>query len=107
MNLTETVAYNLNKIVREHDLSTRELASRANMNQKSVWNVLTMEHSPRLATLEPICKTLLASPMAVVTPDVPTSMLISRRLPRFVEKYKRLNMAQREQVEMLLDKLLE
>ena len=106
MNLTETVASNLNKLVKEHDLSTRELASRANMNQKSVWNVLTMEHSPRLATLEPLCKTLLVSPTAIVTPNLSTSMLMSRRLTRLVERYTQLDLDQRDKLEQYVDHLL-
>lgn len=106
MNLTETVSSNLNKLVKEHDLSTRELASRANMNQKSVWNVLTMEHSPRLATLEPLCKTLLVSPTAIVTPGLSTSMLMSRRLVRLVDRYCNMNLEQRDQLEQYIDHLV-
>ena len=106
MNLTETVASNLNKLVKEHDLSTRELASRANMNQKSVWNVLTMEHSPRLATLEPMCKSLLVSPTAIVTPGLSTSMPMSRRLVRLVERYGQMDLEQREKLEQFVDNLL-
>jgi transcriptional regulator with XRE-family HTH domain len=106
MNLTETVASNLNKLVKEHDLSTRELASRANMNQKSVWNVLTMEHSPRLTTLEPLCKTLLVSPTAIVTPGLSTSMLMSRRLTRLVDRYTQMDLEQRDKLEQYVDHLL-
>lgn len=106
MNLTETVASNLNKLVKEHDLSTRELANRANMNQKSVWNVLTMEHSPRLATLEPLCKTLLVSPTAIVTPGLSTSMLMSRRLTRLVDRYAQMDLEQRDKLEQYVDHLL-
>ena len=106
MNLTETVASNLNKLVKEHDLSTRELASRANMNQKSVWNVLQMEHSPRLATLEPLCKTLLVSPTAIVTPNLSTSMLMSRRLTSLVERYTQMDLDQRDKLEQYVEHLL-
>ena len=106
MTLTEIVCGNLKRACEEFDLSTRELAKRANSSQKSVWNILNGEHSPRLDTLEPICKTLMISPAAVVTPGMDAGLLVSRRIPRLIESYSRLSYAQREQLEAVIEEML-
>jgi transcriptional regulator with XRE-family HTH domain len=105
MNLTEIVCNNLDKVRKEHDLSTRELGFRSGMPQKTVHNVLNMTNVPRIDTVETMCKALLISPQAVVTPYLPLNMLMSRRIGRFVEQYARLNMEQRDKVEQLLNEL--
>ena len=61
MELTQIVANNLQRICKEHDLSSRELSMRADMPQKTVWNMLNGEHSCRLTNLEKLAKTLLVS----------------------------------------------
>ena len=82
MDLSAVVAHNLKRVCVEHDISTRDLAQRmGEKSQKSVWNLLNNEHSPRLSTLEPLCRVLMVSHQAVVTPNVDTSLLVSRRLP--------------------------
>ena len=106
MTLTEIVCSNLKRACEEFDLSTRELAKRANSSQKSVWNILNGEHSPRLDTLEPICKTLMISPAAVVTANIDAGMLVSRRIPRLIESYSRLTYLQREQLEQIIADML-
>jgi transcriptional regulator with XRE-family HTH domain len=106
MTLTEIVCSNLKRACEEFDLSTRELAKRANSSQKSVWNILNGEHSPRLDTLEPICKTLMISPAAVVTANIDAGMLVSRRIPRLIESYSRLTYLQREQLEEIIADML-
>jgi DNA-binding Xre family transcriptional regulator len=107
MNLSETVAANLKRVCIEWDISTRDLAQRVGeKSQKSIWNLLNNEHSPRLSTLEPICKTLMVSPQAVVTPNVDTSLLVSRRLPRLIEAYNRMNQHQRETLEAVITDIL-
>ena len=58
MELRDVVANNLTRLCKEHDLSSRELALRADMPQKTVWNMLNAEHSCRLSNLESLCKTL-------------------------------------------------
>ena len=63
--MTSIVSANLKAACVEFDISTRDLASRANSNQKSVWNILNGTHSPRLSTLEPLLQTLMVSPIAV------------------------------------------
>ena len=106
MELTQIVANNLQRICKEHDLSSRELSIRADMPQKTVWNMLNGEHSCRLTNLEKLAKTLLVSPTAIVTPHLPTNILMSRRVPRIVEKYAKLSMADRDKLEAYMDQFL-
>lgn len=106
MDLTKIVAHNLKQACVEFDISTRDLATRANSNQKSVWNILNGTHSPRLATLEPILQTLMVSPAAAVTSQIDTGLLVSRRIPRLIAKYTALSFAQREQLEIIMDDMM-
>lgn len=106
MGLTSIVCNNLKSATVEFDLSTRDLASRCNISQKSVWNILNGTHSPRLDTLEPICQTLMVSPAAVVTPHIETGLLVSRRIPRLIESYNKLSYNQREQLEQIVSDML-
>ena len=106
MELTQIVANNLQRICKEHDLSSRELSQRADMPQKTVWNMLNGEHSCRLTNLEKLAKTLLVSPTALVTPHLPTNILMSRRVPRMVEKYAKLSMEDRDRLEQIIDGML-
>jgi len=107
MDLSTVVANNLKKVCAEFDVSTRDLTQRmGEKSQKSVWNLLNNEHSPRLSTLEPICKVLMVSPQAVVTPNIDTALLVSRRLPRLIEKYNRMTPVQRDNLEEVIDQIL-
>ena len=107
MTLSETVASNLKRVCAEWDISTRDLAQRmGEKSQKSVWNLLNNEHSPRLSTLEPLCRVLMVSPQAVVTPNIDTSLLVSRRLPRLIESYSRMTPAQRDNLEDFIKEML-
>lgn len=106
MSLTSTVCGNLKAATVEFDLSTRELASRCGISQKSVWNILNGTHSPRLDTLEPICQSLMVSPAAVVIPGIETGLLVSRRIPRLIESYNKLSYNQREQLEQIVGDML-
>jgi transcriptional regulator with XRE-family HTH domain len=106
MSLTRTVCGNLKAATVEFDLSTRDLASRCGVSQKSIWNILNGTHSPRLDTLEPICQTLMVSPATVVTPGIETGLLVSRRIPRLIESYKKLSYSQREQLEQIVSDML-
>jgi transcriptional regulator with XRE-family HTH domain len=107
MDLSTIVAMNLKRVCVEHDISTRDLAQRmGEKSQKSVWNLLNNEHSPRLSTLEPLCRVLMVSHQAVVTPNIDTSLLVSRRLPRLIEKYNRMTPAQRDNLEDVIDQML-
>ena len=106
MGLTQIVANNLQRICKEHDLSTLELSKRAGMPQKTVWTTLNGEHACRLTNLEKLCKTLLVSPTAMVTPHLPTNMLMSRRVPRIIDKYSKLGMDDRDKLEAIIDGML-
>ena len=50
MELTQIVAKNLQRICKEHDLSSRELSIRADMPQKTVY---TMIHGSTPASCQP------------------------------------------------------
>ena len=107
MTLSETVAANLKRVCVEWDISTRDLAQRmGESSQKSAWNLLNNQHSPRLSTLEPICRVLMVSPAAVVTPNIDTSLLVSRRLPRLIESYNRMTPTQRDNLEDVINQML-
>lgn len=106
MDLTQIVASNLQKICKEHDLSSRELAARAGMPQKTVYTMLHGTASCQLRNLEKLSKTLLVSPTALVTPYLPTNILMSRRVPRLVEKYAKLSMEDRDRLEQIIDGMM-
>jgi DNA-binding Xre family transcriptional regulator len=107
MELTQIVANNLQRICKEHDLSSNDLSKRADMPQKTVWSMISGSHNCRIDNLEKIAKTLLVSPTALVTPHLPTNILMSRRVPRLIEKYAKLSMEQRDRVEEFIDSILE
>jgi transcriptional regulator with XRE-family HTH domain len=104
--LTEIACNNLKAACVEFDLSTRELAARAKISQKSVWNLLNGAHSPRLDTLEAICSCLMVSPVAALTPNIDTGLLVSRRIPRLIESYTKLTYNQREQLEAIISQMV-
>ena len=106
MELAQIVANNLQRICKEHDLSTLELSRRSGMPQKTVWTTLNGEHACRLSNLEKLCKTLLVSPASMVTPHLPTNMLMSRRVPRIIDKYAKLSMDKRDKLEAIIDGML-
>ena len=96
--LADIVSSNFNQIRLEHDLSTRELAARANMPQKTVYSLCHGTHVPKVDTVEALCKTLFVQPQAIVTESLPTNMLMSRRIGKLINGYKNLTPEQREQV---------
>ena len=106
MELMQTVAKNLQKVCKEHDLSTNELANRSGMPQKTVYSMVNGTHNCRVDNLEAIAKALLISPTVLVTPHLPTSILMSRRVPRLIEKYAKLAMDDRDRLEQLIDGML-
>ena len=101
--LADIICTNINRVRLEHDLSTRELAARANMPQKTVHSVCAGSHNPNTATIEAICKTLFIQPQAVVTESLPINMLMSRRIGKLIARYKELTPEQRDEVEALMD----
>ena len=105
--LADIVCNNINRVRLEHDLSTRELASRAKMPQKTVHTVCTGAHNPNMSTIDQLCRALFISPQAVVTASMPVNMLMSKRVTKLVERYKVLKPEQRDQLELFLESLLE
>ena len=103
--LADIVSTNIERVRIEHDLSTRELASRCNMPQKTVHSVLKLTHVPRLDTIDQLCRSLFIQPQAVVTESMPLNMLMSRRVGRLINSYKTLTPDQRDQVEALVEAL--
>ena len=63
------------------------------------------DHLPKLDTLEKIAKTLFISPAAMITQHLPTNVLMSRRLSRFIDKYASLDADQREKLEDFIENL--
>lgn len=107
MNLSEIVCTNLDKVRREHDLSTNELASRSGVPQKTIHNLMNQVHIPRLDTVESVCKALLVSTHAAVTAYAPMNILLSRRIGRVIESYAKLTPEQRDHVEMVMSGYLD
>jgi DNA-binding Xre family transcriptional regulator len=101
--LADIVSSNFNRIRLEHDLSTRELAARANMPQKTVYSLCHQTHTPKIDTVEALCKTLFVQPQAIVTESLPVNMLMSRRIGKLIEGYKVLTPEQRDQVMDLIE----
>ena len=103
--LADIVCSNFNKIRLEHDLSTRELAARAKMPQKTVYSLCHQTHIPKIDTVEALCKTLFVQPQAIVTESLPVNMLMSRRVGKLIDRYKTLTPDQRDQLEVFLESL--
>ena len=85
--LSETVAANLKRVCVDQDISTRDLAKRAGIPQKSVWNLLNNQHSPTLATLEPVAKVLGVDFAALVTPGISTKLIQSGKITRLINQF--------------------
>ena len=106
---TQAVSQNLSALMRLHDLSTRALSSRSNpeIPQKTIWTIKEGRNSAKLSTLDALCKTLFVSPAAMVTPNLPVDLLMSRRLPRLIERYAQMTMAQRDQLEAFISSMFD
>ena len=76
------------------------------MPQKTVYTMIHGTASCQLRNLEKLSKTLLVSPTALVTPHLPTNILMSRRVPRLVEKYAKLSMDDRDRLERIIDGMM-
>ena len=105
MELAEIVAGNLQRICKEHDLSSNELANRSGMPQKTIYTMIQGTHQCRIDNLEKIAKALLVSPTSLVTPHLPTNVLMSRRLPRLIDRYAKLSMEDRDRAEAYIESL--
>ena len=106
MSIAAVISDNLKRIMAEHDLSSNELANRSGLPQKTLYTMINGTHNSRIDNVEKIAKALLVPMMTLVTPDLPTSALMSQRLPRFVKKYAKLGLEQRDQLDKSLDEML-
>jgi transcriptional regulator with XRE-family HTH domain len=106
-NMSVTVARNLKRICADGDISTRALAARVGIGQKSVWNLLNNQHSPTLKTLEPVCEALGVSHAAVVTPDIDMRLINTGRVTRLIGQFSKMTPAQRVMLEMFIDQMAE
>ena len=102
----KAVADNLRRVMLEYDLTTRDLADRAGLPQKTISAMMNGDHNFRLDTLHKVCKALLIDEGTLMRPRVPMNVLMSRRLPRLIDKYCRLMPEDRERVEMFVDAIL-
>ena len=107
MSITKTISDNLKRIMAEHDLSSNELANRSGLPQKTLYTMIQGTHKARIDNVEKIANALLVPLMTLVTPDLPTNVLMSQRLPRFAKKYAKLDMKQRDDLDKLLDDWLQ
>lgn len=107
VTLTEIIAKNLQRVCKEHDLSSVELAARAGMPQKTVYSMMHGNNVPRLDNVEKLCRALLIAPTALMTDHLPLGVLMSRRLPRLIEAYAKLDMEKRDRLEIFIKNLSE
>jgi hypothetical protein len=48
----------------------------------------------------------MVSPVAALTPNIDTGLLVSRRIPRLIESYTKLTYNQREQLEAIISQMV-
>ena len=107
MSITKTISDNLKRIMAEHDLSSNELANRSGLPQKTLYTMIQGTHKARIDNVEKIANALLVPLQTLVTPDLPTNVLMSQRLPRLTKKYAKLSLEQRDEIDAIMDKMLE
>jgi len=107
VSITKTISDNLKRIMAEHDLSSNELANRSGLPQKTLYTMIQGTHKARIDNVEKIANALLVPLQTLVTPDLPTNVLMSQRLPRLVKKYAELSLEQRDEIDAIMDKMLE
>ena len=107
MSIIKTISDNLKRIMAEHDLSSNELANRSGLPQKTLYTMIQGTHKARIDNVEKIANALLVPLQTLVTPDLPTNVLMSQRLPRLVKKYAKLSLEQRDEIDAIMDKMLE
>ena len=106
MEITTVISDNLKRIMAEHDLSSNELGNRSGLPQKTLYTMIQGTHKARIDNVEKIAKALLVPLQTLVTPNLPTNVLMSQRLPRFTKKYAALTPDQRDELDAIIDKML-
>ena len=80
--MTAVFAANLRRILKEMEMTYRDLSKASGMSLKSVYNLCEGSNSPSLSTLEKIGKSMRVSPHALITPDASLDLMLSRRSER-------------------------
>ena len=102
MELKDVLAKNLKMIAQAEGLSSRALASRCGMSQKTVWNMMEGEHSARLSNIESIAAGLGVSPVLLITEGLSAGALTSIKSPRMMADYLSLPSVQRARVDAMV-----
>ena len=106
MELKDILARNLTRVLEAHDMSANDLANRSGMAQKTLHSMVNGTHQCRIDNLDNVAKALLVSPTTLVTPELPTNLVMSRKLPRLMKKYANLTSEQRDKAEEYIDSLI-
>lgn len=80
--MTLVFANNLQRILKEMEMSYRDLSRASGMSLRSVYNLCEGSNSPSLSTIEKIAKAMRLSPHALITPEASLDLMLSRRSER-------------------------
>ena len=105
MELKDVMAKNLKMIAQAEGLSSRALAIRCDMSQKTIWNMMEGEHSARLSNVERIAAGLGVSPVLLITDGLSAAALTSIKSPRMMAEYLSLPAIQRARVDAMVKSL--
>lgn len=102
MELKDVLAKNLKMIAEAEGYSSRSLAMKCGMPQKTVWNMMEAEHSARLSNIESIAAGLGVSPVLLITDGLSLAALRSIKSPRMMAEYLSLPSVQRARVDAMV-----
>ena len=102
MELKDVLAKNLKMIAEAEGYSSRSLAMKCGMPQKTVWNMMEAEHSARLSNIEGIAAGLGVSPVLLITDGLSLAALRSIKSPRMMAEYLSLPSVQRARVDAMV-----
>lgn len=94
------LARNVGELMRIKDWRQPQLASHAGIAQTSVSNIVRPEsgRSPTLANIEAVASALRVPAWMLLIPEIPSSLLGSRDLPKLIDSFLRLEKSGAEQV---------
>ena len=90
-DMTLVFANNLQRILKEMEMTYRELSKASGMSLRSVYNLCEGSNSPSLTTIEKIAKSMRVSPHALITPDASLDLMLSRRPERAQKALNKLS----------------
>ena len=103
-DMTLVFANNLQRILKEMEMTYRELSQASGMSLRSVYNLCEGSNSPSLSTIEKIAKSMRVSPHALITPDASLDLMLSRRPERAQRALNNMSAdKQREAIDLLED----